>query len=200
MAERDERIEIRVTQEEKDELREWIDDTGQYGSMSRLLRSVTLQHIRTDGDTESESVEIDNENIQDAVEIALSPVTKRLERIENGLAQIDSTGGKEEEIDDLAQDIAMELPVASSVDELPPLYTVYQESGYDENQDPLEFAKKASTATAWSGYVDADLNRVRRALVRATESFPDVEFGVSVPEDDRYRVDGDPRRYYRVSE
>jgi hypothetical protein len=95
-------------------------------------------------------------------------------------------------------DIAAELPVVDDSDELPGMYEIMQRQDNGKFSTPIEDAQPTSTAGAWAGYVDADVDRVRRALVRAVDSFPDVKYDISNPDDERYDV-SDERRYYRVA-
>jgi hypothetical protein len=208
MARRGERIEVRVTQEEKDEINEWLDETGQYGSMSRLMRSLALEHVRND-EEDDERDAVDAEAIQNAVEIAMSDVTERLERIEDGLAHVDvaAGGATEESIDNLADDLARALGVYPD-GKMPSLYSLIEEEVVEAEGDPLEssgdaleVAQKRGTANAWATYLDADLNRVRRALARAVDWYPDVQYTFDNPSDDgRDSINPEKRRYYRTTE
>jgi hypothetical protein len=180
-------------------LKEWLEETGAYPSVSMMFRALARERMEETEEQEA-TASIDPEEITNAVNVAMSDVTERLERIEDGLAHIDTAVQHEEDIEDLANDIVRELPVATDIKDLEPVYDIVQDRAHDDTIDYHEYARRVSTAAAWAKYLDADVNRVRRALARAVEWYPDVKYGhTPADEDNPDPMYGDERRYYRTS-
>jgi len=189
MANRTETIKVRVTPATKQKFESYIEDTGEFPSVSQLLRASANAHIEQD---DQQRLDIDAEQITNAVEIALGDVTERLDRIEHEVERVDTAvQPNEEDIDDLADDIAVQLPVMDSGDEFRERVDVLRDAAW-EDLDGIEYAREKSTVGAWSDYVNADKNKTRRALSRAASWYPDVQW--------TFDEDMEERRYYRTSE
>ncbi|MFD1646683.1 hypothetical protein [Haloarchaeobius litoreus] len=191
MPNRTERIMVRMTPRKKEKFEEYLEETGEYPSLSQLLRASANEKVegRMRG---GEGASIDAEEVTNAVEIAIGDVTERLERIEQEVARVDTAvQPDEEDIDTLADDIAVQLPVMDSGDGFKPGNDVLREATHGD-VDGIDYARDISTVGAWSDYVDADANKTRRALSRAASWYPDVKW---VHDDDLGE-----RRYFRISE
>lgn len=169
---------------EETEIRE-LPRTGEFPSLSQLLRAAANKHIEEDTTT---TAEINPDQITDAVENALGDVTERLERIEDELAHIDTEVGESEDVETMVQDIVAELPVMDDGAEFSDDLTPGEQAG---DASVLEFCKLSSTPSAWSDYVEEDVTKTRRALSRLIEWYPDVEY---ISDEER-----GVRRYYRPS-
>lgn len=189
MANRTETIKVRVTPQTKEKFEEFIENTGEFPSVSQLLRASANAYIEQD---DQQQADIDPEEITNAVEIALSDVTERLDRIEHEVGRVDTAVQPEEEdIDTLADDIAVQLPVMDDGSEFRERNDVLREATHGDLEG-IEYAQEKSTVGAWSDYVDADKNKTRRALTRAASWYPDVKWV--------YDEEMGERRYYRTSE
>jgi hypothetical protein len=135
---------------------------------------------------------IDAEAVTNAVEIALGDVTERLDRIEQEIERVDTAvQPDEEDIDDLADDIAVELPVMDDGSEFRDTNAIMEEREHS-GMSNFEFTREMSTVGFWADYVDSDKNKTRRALSRASSWYPDVQW---IHDDAMGK-----RRYYRTSE
>jgi len=189
MANRTETIKVRVTPATKQKFKSYIEDTGEFPSVSQLLRASANAHIEGD---DQRTADIDVEQITNAVKIALGDVTERLDRIEHEVERVDTAvQPTEEDIDDLADDIAVELPVMDDSSEFRDTHEIMEERAQSGLSD-FEFTREMSTVGFWADYVDADENKARRALSRAASWYPDVQW--------TYDDDMGERRYYRTSE
>ncbi|AHZ22861.1 hypothetical protein E6P09_02890 [Haloferax mediterranei ATCC 33500] len=190
MPNRTETIKVRVTPEKKAKFESYIEETGEFPSVSQLLRASANSHI--DEQDNATPTEINTDQVTNAVEIALSDVTERLERIEHEIVRVDSAVQPQEEaVDDLADDIAVQLPVMDSGDEFREHQDVLRDATHGD-LDGLDLTKEMSTVGFWSDFVDADKNKTRRAISRAVQWYPDVQW--------TYDEDLGERRYYRTSE
>lgn len=192
MANRTETIKVRVTPERKQKFKNYIEDTGEYPSLSQLLRASANEKVEGRMAGADNGSSIDADEITNAVEIALGDVTERLDRIEQEIERVDTAVQPEEEdIDDLADDIAVQLPVMDDGSEFRRTNEIMEERHHSGMSD-FEFTREMSTVEFWSDYVDADQNKTRRALSRAASWYPDVKWV--------YDEDMGERRYYRTSE
>lgn len=183
MRKRDESILVRLTEDEKELFERHVEDAAtDEDNLSALMRIGARQIIKSD-DSEAS---IDEQQLTRAISEAMGDVNERLERIEDGLAQIDAEVSIEEKIEDLSADLESELPVLDSPEEFIGQLKLGKQA---ENSSSIEFAQKLSTAGAWADYLDTDTNRARRALTRAVEQYPDVTY----TEDEQVGK----RRYYR---
>jgi hypothetical protein len=183
---------VRMTPARKEKFEAYLEETGEYPSLSQLLRASANEKVEGRMNGGSETASIDAEEVTNAVEIALGDVTERLDRIEQEVERVDTAvQPDEEDIDDLADDIAVQLPVMDSGDEFRERNEVLREGTYGD-LDGIEFTRAQSTVGSWSDYVDADKNKTRRALSRAASWYPDVQW--------MYDDEMGERRYYRTSE
>jgi hypothetical protein len=180
MSNRDVLINFKVTESEKQKFEEYVENTNEFDSLSRMFRALAHRHIES-GDKPEATV--DTDEIVDAVDVAMSDVSERLERIEDNIAELDSQVNVDDSVSRLASDVANELPVHGSGEELPTPSTDIDTAPVDS----LQMAQQLSTADAWADYYDVEHDRMRRALARALD-FPDVKF-VEL---------GDSRRYYKT--
>ncbi|WP_408956676.1 hypothetical protein [Natrinema sp. 74] len=200
MPNRSKTIKVRLTPSEKEEIEEHLDESNETASLSDFGRLALLRHIRTD---DEETATIDSEEITDAVDVALSDVHERLDRMESHILAIDSHTNNDDEIDKLARDIFRSLPTATDASELPSLWEV----GTTTADDDYSLAQSLSTPSAWANYYDVDVPVARRACARMLEYFkPDVQYDVlegggDVPvEGEGYseNVGVSERRYYKT--
>lgn len=185
MPNRSELIQIRVTPGEKQQITEFVEETNEYESVSRMLRALAHRHIATDGDMQQEA-SVDPDEIVDAVDTAMTDVTDQIERVEDTVAELESSVDMDDEIGQLAHEIMSQLPVHESGDDLPDPTTEIDKAAGGE----LLMAQQLSTVDAWATYLEIPVDKARRALARAQE-FPDVQY-----------VEGSRgyRRYYKTSE
>jgi len=181
---REKQIGVRVSEAEKKKFEKHIDDTSEYDSVPRMMRSLARDHINGYGDEATAST-VDADEIVDAVEIGLSSVHERLEELENLVAEVNAATVSSDERSALANDIVTELPVYPDGPDFPDLMEL--ESGSPDN---IQTARALSTVGAWANYFGVDEDDARSALARAQE-FPDVKY-----------IEGESgyRRYYKTTE
>lgn len=168
MTDRSETIGIRVTPEERDKFERFLDDSDEFDSLSRFFRTIAHRHIATSDETQS----VDPEEIIDAVDSAIRPLSDKLERVEDHVTSIDSNVRDDDKIDRLARDIYSSLPEHRSGDELPNANQIEQYN----NASDLAIAQAISTPYLWAQYYDEDHADARRACARMLEYYPDVEY------------------------
>ncbi|GGC49713.1 hypothetical protein [Haloferax sulfurifontis] len=180
---RDDMIGVRVSEAEKKKFEKHIEDTSEYDSVPRMMRSLTRDHINGYG--EEATTAVDAEELVNAVEIGLSSVHERLEELEDMVAEVNAATVSSDEHSALAHDIVAELPVYPDGPEFP--HPADLDSGSPDN---IQTARALSTAGAWANYFEVDDDDARSALARALR-FPDVKF-----------VEGESgyRRYYKTTE
>ena len=168
MADRSEFVGVRLTPEKHEKFTEYIEDSNDFDIMSRFFRTVAYRYIAT----EDEEPSLDPEEIIEAVDTAVSPLSERLEQMEEHIVSIDSNVRDDDKIDRLARDIYSSLPTHSDETGLPELDDIGK---YGDASD-LAIVQGISTPYMWARYYDEDLQDVRRACARMQEYYPDVEF------------------------
>lgn len=174
---RTERIEIRLTPDEKQEIDEYLDEEKMYTDRSQMFRSLAKREIRGE-DTTS----IDIQEIVNGVEIAFSDLTESVEQINDRLADVEQQLERSDDIDALARDLYKAIIEVRSEEEMRQLEPVIRM--------PDEEAKIVSTPQIWAEYLDEDIVDVRRALGRALEYYPDLKY---------LTTEDGHRRYYRLN-
>lgn len=170
---RTERIEIRLTPDEKDEIDTHLDD-GIHTDRSQFFRALAKKEIRGE-----DSASIDTEEIVDAVEIAFSDFNENIEQVNDRLADVEQHLKRSDDIDNLACDLYKELPKAASEEQMRKMKPVIRM--------PSQEAQVVSTPQIWAEYFDEDIVDIRRVLGRAMEYYPDVKY---------LTTDDGHRRYY----
>ena len=168
MTDRSEIVGVRLTPEEREKFEDFLRGEDEFDSMSRFFRVAAHRHIATN----DEDATIDPEEIIDAVDSAVTPLSERLERVEDHVLSIDSNVTNDDKIDRLARDIYSSLPAQSGTNELPD----FDEIGQFEAPSDLALAQAISTPDIWAQYYDEELADVRRACARMLEYYPDVKY------------------------
>lgn len=168
VTDRTEFVGVRLTPKEREEFENFLREEGEFNSMSRFLRVAAYRYIATS----DEEASIDPEEIIDAVDSAVTPLSERLERVEDHVLSIDSNVTNDDKIDRLARDIYSSLPTHTGKNELPD----FNEIGQFETPSDLALAQAISTPDIWAEYYDEDLADVRRACARMLEYYPDVKY------------------------
>lgn len=168
MTDRTETVGVRVTPGEREKFEEFLEDSNEFDSISRFFRVIAHRHIATD----DEDVSIDQDEIIEAVDTAIDPLSERLGKVEEHIVAIDSNVSNDDKIDKLARDIYSSLPTYQDISEVPDVGSIEQYSDMSE----LALAQRISTPYLWSQYYDEDVADVRRACARMLEYFPDVEY------------------------
>lgn len=168
MVDRTETVGVRLTPDERERFESFVKDNNECGSLSQFFRLAAYNFTTED----KEDVSLDTEEIVQAVDVGIAPVTERLDELEEHVLSIDSRVNDDDKIDKLARDIYSALPVHQSASDLPDIRSP------DELDDASDFvlAQKISTPYLWSQYFDEDVADVRRACSRMQEYYPDVEF------------------------
>ena len=183
MTDRTEVVGIRLTPEEGEKFTGYIEDSNEFDSMSRFFRTVAHRYVATDDEEPS----LDPEEITEAVDAAVTPLSERLEQMEEHIVSIDSNVRDDDKIDRLARDIYSSLPTHSDETGLPEL----DEVGKYGDASDLAIVQGISTPYMWALYYDEDLQDVRRACARMQEYYPDVDF----VRDDTNRTDSNIQRH-----
>jgi len=177
MGDRTELIKVRVTPDQYEEITEYLEETEEFGSLSTFGQHVLVDYVRDGGDSTEQDVSIESEDIIDAVEMAMSPVSERLEKIENEMLEMQNMMQTDTEVRELADqlyDKLVEVPADQTIEDLTPL-------------QPDEAALVGSPE-AFADEFGEDEGVVRRALDMADRLYPDVDYIVT---------EVGERRYYR---
>jgi len=180
MGNRSELIKVRVTEEQHEKISEHLEKTEEYGSLSTFGQHVLVDYVRDDGESSEQQVSIDSEDIMEAVEMGLSPVSERLERIESDILELQNmvqTDTVVRELADQLYDNLIQVPDGQTIEDMSPL-------------QPDEAALVGSPE-AFAGEFGEDQGAVRRALDMAENLYPDVDYIVDKTGD---------RRYYRIEQ
>jgi hypothetical protein len=177
---RNHKINFWVTEAEKHEFEQYVEQSNEFDSLSRMFRVLAHRHINSDDEREAS---VDSEEIVDAVDVAVSDVHERLERIEDNIGDLGSEVSTNDEINQLTHKVVSELPVHSSADGLPSPTTEIDSAPADS----VQMARQLSTPGAWASYFDVSVKKMRRALGEA-QTLPDVRY---------VEVKGS-RRYYKT--
>lgn len=168
MSDRTETIGIRLTPAEREKFESFVEESNEFDSLSRFLRVIAHQRINENEEKSS----VDPEEITEAVDAAVSPVSQRLEEIEQHILSIDANTSDDDKIDKLARDIYATLPVHDSGSEMVNIEDVLRKPNISE----LAMAQQISTPYIWSEFFDASIADTRRACARVLEYYPDAEF------------------------
>ncbi|WP_435099935.1 hypothetical protein [Halorubrum sp. N11] len=168
MTDRSETVGVRLTPAEREKFEDFLREEDEFDSISRFFRVAAHRHIAT----ANEDVSIDPEEIIDAVDSAVTPISERLERVEDHVLSIDSSVTNDDKIDLLAQDLYSSLPTHSKADGLPDFDKIEE---FDTPSD-LALAQGISTPEIWAEYYDEELADVRRACARMLEYYPEVNY------------------------
>ncbi|USZ74066.1 hypothetical protein NGM07_11425 [Halorussus vallis] len=169
MPNRTEMIGVRVTPEEKEEFQKHIDETNEFDSIPRMMRTLVKGHINSDG---QQDVAIDEEDLIRSMDVALSPVVERLERLEEHITEIDAQTSDDDEIDKLARSIYESLPEYLDGEELPDM----EELAHRIVESEHSVAHTVSTPSVWAQYFGVEPSEARRACALMLKYYPDVEF------------------------
>lgn len=162
-------IGVRVTEEEKKKFEDYAEEHNEFDSASRMLRVLAHRHVETDGQQEAA---IDEEDLVRSMDVALSPVVERLERLEEHVTEIDSQTSDDDEIDKLAREIYDALPEHLDGEDLPSMEEIAPKLA----ESTHSVARTLSTASAWADHFGVDRAQARRACARMLEYYPDVDY------------------------
>ncbi|NIB98035.1 hypothetical protein [Halobacterium sp. R2-5] len=204
MANRTETIGVRVTEAEKQKFEQYAEEHNEFDSASRMLRVLAHRHINGEGDGVEASIETDE--LVDAMDVALSGVHERLDRMENHVVAIDSATDTDDDVDKLAREIYAALPVYNDTDDLPGMEEVARALTSEQQSDHSQ-TQLISSPSVWANYFGADEAQVRKACMRMLDYFPDVEYVTSSMGGYDIEVAGEPvdirvseRRYFKTED
>ena len=186
MGSRSEVVKARVTESEKKEFKEYIENTNEFSSLSQLLRATALSRINSGDDDATASV--DTDEIKSAVDDSVSNLGTELEEISNRLADVEEAVQTNDDIGKLASDIYEELLILDerideSIEDIGDLDEGRVKYSGQETQASL--SGKPEAFADLFGYEE---ERVKQALTRAYKMYPDVEY---------VTTRDNTRRYYR---
>jgi len=168
MGNRTETIKFLVSESEKQDFEEYIENNPEYDSLSRFFR--VLGHRELEG---ASDVEIDQNAIVDAVDVGVSDLREEIVTLSKQIDDIGAEVDSSDEIDKIARDLYGVLPQVSEEE--------FKAKSFDEivhnyDVDSLSGIKRVSTASVWARYLDISVPKCRRGLVRCDEYFADVKF------------------------
>lgn len=167
-------IGVRVTEDQYEKINAYAENHNEFDSASRMMRVLATRHITNESNDPEPS--IDTDELVNAIDVALSGVNERLDRMENHLVAIDSATSDDDETDKLAQEIYAGLPVYESEDDLPGMFEVASGLSQDSHLSEFKMAQLVSSPSTWADYFDTTNGQARKACMRMLEYFPDVEF------------------------
>jgi len=182
MTQRTETIKTRITEDEKNMVENYLEESNEFESKSKLLRVLLYRHIKED---DKQNVQIDTGEIKTVVEDSMDEIEIKLNKMSEKISDLEQTVKTSDDISKLANDIYNQMLVLDdSIDE-----------EFETIQDfekiasaPEEEAALVGSAKAFSDLFGEDEDTMRRGLARANDMFPDVKY---VTERDGLR------RYYR---
>jgi len=181
MGDRTELIKVRVTPDQHEEIKDYLDETEEWGSLSTFGQHVLVDYVRNGGDDGDESrdepVSIDTSDIMDAVEMGMSPINERLEQIERNMREMHEILHNDPEVRELADQLyenLIEVPDGQTIEDLSPIHP--------------DDAFLIGTPEALGNEFGEDAGTIRRGLDLAEKLYPDIEYIVD---------DHGERRYYR---
>lgn len=172
---RTERVVVKLSERELKRWEKASEKEPNCSNRSEFIRLAVTRQI--DGAIDRDAVkdldlgaEVDTEEIINAVDIAMSDVTERLESIENRFSELKVDIEKErgKEVSELAQKVYRALPRVAPGEELPD----------PEKMDHIpedKMAEQTSTVYAWADEYDVEQRIMRDALKEAQDAFVDVK-------------------------
>lgn len=185
MTRRSERVTVKLTPQRKERWEEYAESESDYENLSDLVRLAVQKEMT--GALDREAVEeldisMNTESLKQTVETAMGDITTDLESIQTDIAEIQNEIKHNDDVQQLADDLAGQLPRTNSPDEFfdrhypanpntRDLPEFDQETGIEKREIALQW----STPEAWAAYLNESVGEVRRALERAREYYPDVQ-------------------------
>lgn len=169
MADRTEFVGVRVTEDEREKFRKFIDEeTDEFDTLSRFLRVTALRYINKD----DEPATVNTQEIESAFEQTISPLYDRLDQLEDHIIAIDSRTTSNDKIEQLAQEIYHELPAYRDESELPEISDEFEPGVFNDSV----LTQTISSPFVWAQYFDEDIADVRRAFARILDYYPSVDY------------------------
>jgi hypothetical protein len=189
---RNEAVYVRVTEATKEEWAEHAEDPGtRWDDVSDMVRgSVRYElngtHVRQEiqDALEDHGVELDQRELVDAVDIALSDTTENLHRVEDNLANLNEQLSTNEATTELAQEFHADWLIALPEGMTPVEIDI--DPDVHEIMTEESLARIAGSTPAYSELMGHEEHVVRRALRRAQKLYPRVKSVVD-PETTRKR-------------
>lgn len=189
---RDEVIRVRVTAEEKEEMREHIEDELHYSGFSDYFRT----GLYSDKNDNTDDVQIDVEEIAEAVSDELEPLRQEVKEMNEKLDEMsDVLMSDDDEIIDLAVEVYEKLPAGHQLEELDSIDEVRIERSMLADSSSLEKYRVLSDIESWAKWFDVSVTRMTRALNYVKEEYPDVR--VNTYKSHSNGVRETVKRYYR---
>lgn len=182
MTSRQATIECRITTERKQQWKTYLEDTYEVDTLSDLVR---LAVEKERNDAHDQSPDPTDPSAIDRLDNRLDHVSTQLTQIQTQLETLQSEAVSSE---DAAVDQVVST-VRSSLIEVPDTET-FRELGTIEGTDPAVEARIEGTPARFAEILDVELSQVRRALTKADEQYPDVQY---------IHGDDGQRRYYRCN-
>lgn len=182
MTSRQATIECRITTERKQQWKAYLEETYEVDTLSDLVR---LAVEKERNDAHDQSPDLADPSAIDRLDNRLDHVSTQLTQIQTQLETLQSEAVS-------SQDAAIDQVIStvrSSLIEVPDTET-FRELGTIEVTDPAVEARIEGTPARLAELLDVELSHVRRALRKADEQYPDVQY---LPGDDGQR------RYYRCN-
>jgi len=170
MPNRTEAIKTRVTENEKDMIDNYLKESGEFDSQSRLIRVLLHRHIKGDN---KQDMEIDSDEIKSAVEDGVNSLEIQLNEMSDRIADVEQTVKTSDDISKLANDIYNQMLVLDdAIDAEFESIQDFEKLGSTHEEE----AALTGSAKAFSDLFGEDENTIRRALARANDMFPDVKY------------------------
>lgn len=204
MGRRSESYNIRLSESEKQEFKEYVEQSDEFNSLAGLFRTAVYREINDSG------ASIDTDELRDVFAAAISGVERDIQDIVEDIEVVKDTLSDPDDVREFAAELYDSLPIyPPNPDELhkPPEVGFETASEFEidyvaekSDVDSLKAARAWSTAEAWAEYFDESIDRTQRALSMVLTQYDDVD----VVHDERPtspEVDRDNeilRRYYRI--
>lgn len=193
MVTRDSVIRVRVTEQEKEEIRDFIETELHHSGFSDYFRSISYAHMR--GELKGGG-EIDTGDLVDEIVDEMEPVKERMVNIEGEIDKMSEVIlTDDDEIIELGVEVYELLPNQDEIDDFDRVDgVVMNRSMLSPSSDVSEY-KSVSDTESWAEWFDVSVSRMERALGYVKREYPDV--GVITHQSKNGGVTETVKQYYR---
>ena len=168
---RDEVIRVRVTADEKEEMREHIENELHYSGFSDYFRTGLYE----DKNDETDDVEIDVEEIAEAVADELEPLKREMETLNEKLDMVmESVQESDDEVVELATELRELLPVIDDAPDDLSYEQIMTRRNKVTPESDLRTVQLVSDTESWAIYMDEPVQLTERALTYLEKYYPEV--------------------------
>ena len=176
MVKRDSVIRVRVTESEKEEIRDYVENEVHFSGFSDFFRTRAFDEIRHNERPSDESSNLDADRMQNVIESSVTDMSNSVENVETKVSQVlNIVEEMQGDISELSTELYGLLPTETHLRENREKHNELCAEPYSlTRSDDLETVKLLSTARAWAIHMGERESRVETALYSLTRDMPDV--------------------------